>query len=155
MRQGTISIIIADRAWSKVPRLHALARAAARQALDHASASEPCEVAIRFASDAEVAELNKRWRGKNRATNVLSFPTPIQSRPTGQLGDIVLAFGVVAAEARDQGKSVEAHTAHLIVHGVLHLLGFDHRAKNEANQMEKAEIAILARMGYDNPYILV
>jgi probable rRNA maturation factor len=196
-----ISITVADRAWSKVPRLHRLARHAAKQALDYvvsptpspevrakraskggaqygtavprsgapfeapalrASApqgsrkapSESFDVAIRFTSDTEVADLNKRWRGKNRATNVLSFPTPLQSRQSGQLGDIVLASGVVAAEAKDQGKSVEAHTAHLIVHGVLHLLGFDHQAKHQASRMEKAEVAILARMGYENPYIL-
>lgn len=157
MRQSIISISIADKAWSRVPRLRALARNAVTQTLAQTQHPHPkvrIALAIRFAGDTEVADLNQRWRGKSQATNVLSFPAAPQPGEMMHLGDVILAFGVVAAEASDQGKSIEAHTAHLIVHGVLHLLGFDHQAKDEASRMEEAEIAILARMGYENPYIL-
>lgn len=156
--QAGITVDIADAAWSKVPGLRALARRAARGALTHMAAAKPAAIAIRFAGDEEIAALNRRWRGRSKPTNVLSFPAAKPpAEPANQprpLGDIVLAFGVVAREAQEQGKPIAAHTAHLIVHGVLHLLGFDHDTATKARRMETAEVAILAEMGYGNPYII-
>ena len=157
MRSAVVTISIADASWSQIPKLRSHARRAARSALAHVGHAEPAEIAFRFTNDAEVAELNRNWRGKAGPTNVLSFPaatTPMH--PPGAprpLGDIILASGVVAVEAREQGKRLEAHVVHLVVHGVLHLLGFDHENNIDAQRMEQAEVAILAGMGYEDPYV--
>ena len=105
------------------------------------------ELTVVLADDAMVKELNRDFRGKNKPTNVLSFPGD------GHLGDIVLAFETVAREAEEQGKSIRAHTQHLLVHGVLHLLGYDHMKDDEAEHMEKKEIKILKKLGVTNPYL--
>ena len=96
---------------------------------------------------------NKTWRKKNHATNVLSFPIhmPIKQVPK-PIGDIVICADLVASEAKEQNKSVNQHYAHLIIHGILHLLGYDHKSEEEAEIMEKKEINILNNLGYDNPY---
>lgn len=99
-------------------------------------------ITLRIVGEAEGRRLNRIYRRKNLATNVLSFHT----------GDIVLCHPVIAREARDQGKSIAAHYAHLVVHGVLHLRGYDHKSKEEAARMERAERRILARLGFGNPY---
>jgi probable rRNA maturation factor len=101
-----------------------------------------------LADDEALRELNARWRGKETATNVLSFPAP----EGFGLGDIALAFETVAAEAQAQGKSLAAHASHLIVHGFLHLLGYDHEDEGEAVEMEARERAILATLGVADPY---
>jgi probable rRNA maturation factor len=158
MRSAVVTITIADAIWSQIPKLRSLARRVARHALAHGGRNSDVEIAIKFAGDAEVAALNRRWRNKSAATNVLSFPAADSpSRPKGEprpLGDIILAAGVIAAEARAQGKTLEAHTMHLIVHGVLHLLGFDHQSERDAKRMETAEVEILVELGYGNPYLL-
>jgi probable rRNA maturation factor len=105
-------------------------------------------VALLLADDEALRELNARWRGKETATNVLSFPAP----EGFGLGDIALAFETVAAEAQAQGKSLAAHASHLIVHGFLHLLGYDHEDEGEAVEMEARERAILATLGVADPY---
>jgi probable rRNA maturation factor len=99
-------------------------------------------VTLRIVGLREGKKLNKKYRGMARATNVLSFST----------GDIVLCHPVIAREARAQGKSVAAHYAHLVVHGVLHLRGYGHKKKREAARMENAERRILARLGFGDPY---
>ncbi len=100
--------------------------------------------------------LNRTWRGKDKPTNVLSFPAADgEARPKDAprlLGDVVLAGGVVAAEAEAQGKRLSAHLAHLVVHGVLHLLGHDHERDRDAKRMEALEIRILRTLGVANPY---
>lgn len=111
------------------------------------------EVTIRVVDEAEGAELNRTWRHKDYATNVLSFPADLPPEiGSSLLGDLVICAPVVAREAADQGKPVEAHWAHLVVHGTLHLLGMDHQTEPEAAAMEGLETAILGALGYPDPY---
>jgi len=120
------------------------------------------EVSVRFTSDEEVRALNAAWRGKDKATNVLSFPMigapqlaslPLSDEGETLLGDIVLAHGVCVAEAGSMGVPVRDHAAHLVVHGMLHLLGYDHeRGDAEAEKMEAAERRALAGLGISDPY---
>ena len=124
---------------------------------DWASASRPgardASVVIRLVDEAESARLNMVYRHKQGATNVLSFPF---EAPPGideaHLGDVVICAPVVAREAAEQGKTPEAHWAHMVVHGMLHLQGYDHIEEVDARRMEALEIKILDRLGYDNPY---
>ncbi|MCC6074832.1 rRNA maturation RNase YbeY [Pseudomonas sp. GCM10022188] len=114
----------------------------------------PSELTIRIVDEAEGRELNRTWRGKDYATNVLSFPAEI---PEGLLdipllGDLVICAQVVAREAAEQDKSAEAHWAHLTIHGCLHLLGYDHIEDAEAEEMEALERQLLAELGYPDPY---
>lgn len=110
-------------------------------------------VAILLTDDAAVAELNRQFRGKSGPTNVLSFPAaPMPGEGPAPLGDLVLAYGVCAAEAEAQGKTLSDHLSHLVVHGVLHLLGRDHEDDAEAEAMEAEERAILAGLGVADPY---
>jgi probable rRNA maturation factor len=115
---------------------------------------EAAELVIRIVDEAESAELNGRYRHKSGPTNVLSFP--FEAPPgieTDLLGDLVICAPVVEREARAQGKSLTAHWAHMVVHGVLHLEGYDHIEESEAEQMESEEVAILRGLGYDHPYL--
>lgn len=142
-----ISVEIEDEAWTAAgPDAGARAEAAARAALEGADG----EIVVLLTDDAAVHELNQRFRGKDRPTNVLSFPAPETARP--HLGDLVLASGVCLAEAEQQGKTVGDHLSHLVVHGVLHLLGHDHEDDGEAEAMEAKERAILATLGVADPY---
>ncbi|HET7921358.1 MAG TPA: rRNA maturation RNase YbeY [Gammaproteobacteria bacterium] len=114
---------------------------------------EAAELVIRIVDEAEARQLNHTWRHKDYATNVLSFPAALPAWvPTPLLGDLVLCAPVVLREAAEQGKPAEAHWAHLVVHGSLHLLGFDHENSTEAEAMESVEIAILAGLGFPDPY---
>ncbi|OFZ69755.1 MAG: rRNA maturation RNase YbeY [Betaproteobacteria bacterium RBG_16_58_11] len=106
------------------------------------------EITVRFVDEIEGRSLNRDYRGKDYATNVLSFiysSTPVQ-------GDLVICAPVVAREAQDQGKAIDAHYAHLIVHGALHLQGFDHEVEAEAQAMEARETEIVIKLGYPDPY---
>jgi probable rRNA maturation factor len=114
-----------------------------------AAEDRPGGVAVLLGADSDVRALNARWRGKDAPTNVLSFPAP---GGAGYLGDIALAYETVAAEALAQGKGIRAHAAHLLTHGFLHLLGYDHDADDKAARMEARERAILAGLGYPDPY---
>jgi probable rRNA maturation factor len=136
------------------------ADAAYHSALEHSEAKgDPgAEVSIVLADDAFVRELNRDFRGEDKATNVLSFPsagTEEPPAPPGEpiiLGDIIVAFETSAAEAKQQGKPLADHFCHLIVHGMLHLLGFDHQTDIMANAMEALEIKVLAGLDFTNPY---
>lgn len=111
------------------------------------------DLAVRLVDEREGCALNRHYRGQDHATNVLSFPAEL---PEGVklplLGDIVLCAPVIALEAREQGKPLNAHYAHLTVHGVLHLLGFDHAKRRDAEAMEQLEREILARLNLPDPY---
>lgn len=119
---------------------------------------------IRVVGAAESRRLNRTWRAKDKPTNVLSFPAaPVApgnhgapsrfpAKEFSELGDLAICAPVVAREAREQGKTARAHWAHMVVHGVLHLLGFDHQNDRDAEVMEAREVKILAQFGYDNPY---
>lgn len=123
------------------------------------------ELGVRVVGAAESRRLNARFRGKDRPTNVLSFPpAPLPRRPfpapasrgrdggARPLGDLVICAQVVRAEARAQSKPLKAHWAHLVVHGALHLIGYDHARQAQARRMERREIAVLRRLGFANPY---
>ncbi len=153
----TISIEVEDEAWQALAGLDQLARTAVASALSGAGASgKEGEIALLFTDDQSIAEINADWRATNKPTNVLSFPaSPDMPVPDGEprpLGDIVLSHGVIAREAAEQGKTLHDHTAHLIVHGVLHLLGFDHETDEEASEMERLETNILKGLGISDPY---
>lgn len=109
------------------------------------------EVTVRLVDEVEGRALNLAYRGKDYATNVLTFP--ITEEPH-LMGDIVICAPIVAKEAVEQNKAIEAHYAHLTVHGVLHLHGYDHEIDAQAELMEKLEIQILAKLGYANPYLI-
>ena len=111
------------------------------------------EVLIRVVGQTESAQLNADYRGKSGPTNVLSFPfEPPPGVPSALLGDLIVCAEVVRREAREQAKPARAHWAHMIVHGCLHLLGFDHQDDDEAQRMEALEVEILERLGIENPY---
>jgi probable rRNA maturation factor len=125
--------------------------ALAARVVSAAAADQEIEgaVSVLFTDDAALRNLNRTWRGKDTPTNVLSFPAP---EGFGALGDIALALETVLAEAREQRKTASAHAAHLIAHGFLHLIGYDHEDENEADVMENRERAILAGLGIADPY---
>ncbi|MHB9799167.1 rRNA maturation RNase YbeY [Pseudomonas sp. MT3] len=112
------------------------------------------ELTIRLVDEGEGRELNRTWRHKNYATNVLSFPAdvPDELLDIPLLGDLVICAPVVTREAAEQGKSAEAHWAHLVIHGCLHLLGYDHIDDAEAEEMEGLERELLAELGHPDPY---
>lgn len=109
------------------------------------------EVTLRYVAEAEARTLNRDFRGKDYATNVLTFVFD-DVAPGMLAGDIVICAPIVAREAREQGKAIEAHHAHLLVHGLLHLQGFDHERDEDAGRMERRERAILRRLGFGDPY---
>ncbi len=118
------------------------------------------EVTVRYVDPAESRALNARFRGKDRPTNVLSFPAGPEpglppdddSSAPSYLGDLVICNGVVESEAGEQGKSGRAHHIHMVVHGILHLLGYDHLTDEEAERMESIEIGVMQTLGYPDPY---
>lgn len=142
-----IEVEIDSEAWTEaLPDAAALAERAARAAVGTVEG----DVVVLLADDAAVQDLNKRFRDKDRPTNVLSFPAAESAFP--HLGDVVLGYAYCAAESQAQGKSLSDHLSHLVVHGVLHLLGRDHEDDAEAEEMEAEERDILAALGVADPY---
>ena len=148
-----IEVDVEAQAWSEaLPDVEPLVMRAAIAALGAAAGT----VAILLTDDDTVRDLNARFRGKDRPTNVLSFPAaPMPGAELPPLGDIVLAFETCASEAATQGKTLVDHLTHLVVHGVLHLLGRDHQDDAEAEAMEAEERSILAGLGIADPYRLI
>jgi probable rRNA maturation factor len=150
-----VSIDIDDPSWLAIDNLEREAQRIADHCARAADfGAEPLEATILFSDDETVAELNRTWRGKEGPTNVLSFPSAGRAAPDAprHIGDIALAFGVVSREAKEQEKSLAAHTSHLLVHGLLHLAGFDHVTDAEAEIMEARETEILDRLDIADPY---
>ena len=151
-----VDVEIEAEGWSKIGGVEHLARRSAEAALRAAAAetADPHSATILLTDDEAVRELNRAWRGQDKATNVLSFPAshpPAAGEPR-HLGDLALAFETVAWEAEAEGKSLHDHAAHLIVHGILHLLGRDHGNDEEAEEMERVELAALVSLGIEDPY---
>ena len=146
--------------WETLARRAALSAVSKSRHAALAEAETAAEISVRFTSDEEVRQLNSGYRGKDKATNVLSFPMVepdmLAGLPSGGevlLGDIVLAHGVCAREAGEKGVPVETHAAHLVVHGMLHLLGYDHETSEaDAEEMESVEREALAAIGISDPY---
>jgi probable rRNA maturation factor len=158
--------IEADGEWDSSTGWEALVRRAAEAAIAESAFPQlsnierPVELSVRLTSDTEVQSLNAQWRGKNKPTNVLSFPQLEAEElddiaadgPELMLGDLVLAHGVCAREAEEKAIAVEDHASHLVVHGTLHLLGYDHHQDEQADDMEAREVRALARLGIADPY---
>jgi probable rRNA maturation factor len=156
----------ADEEWDSSSSWVELARKAAQAAIAESAfpqlneSSRHIELSLRLAGDEEVRVLNAHWRGKDQPTNVLSFPMAEpyeleqsdEDGPAIMLGDIILARGVCEREAAEKGVSIDQHATHLVVHGTLHLLGYDHQADADASDMERREADALARLGIANPY---
>ena len=147
----TVDIEIEDEAWTVAEAdAEALVWRAAQAVLDAHEDIEGQGIVILLTDDETVRGLNRDFRDKDAATNVLSFPSP--PNPEGQIGDIALAYGVCAREAAEQGKPLAHHLQHLVAHGVLHLLGYDHQSDDEAEAMESLEREILAGLDVPDPY---
>ena len=158
--------IEADAEWDSSTDWDWLVRSAAEAAVAEsafpglASIERPVEISVRLAGDEDVRALNALWRGKDKPTNVLSFPLAgpdelelgAPDGPELMLGDIVLAHGTCAREAAEKAIPVERHASHLVVHGTLHLLGHDHGDDRQAADMEAREVRALARLGIASPY---
>ncbi|PPD43602.1 MAG: rRNA maturation RNase YbeY [Methylocystis sp.] len=149
-----VDMIVAAEAWEGFDGLETLTRACVDASLSESGAAlaDGCEMSVTFCADDEIRELNAQWRGKDAPTNVLSFPTPgpVAARPL--LGDIVVAYETVAREAAEQEKTLREHTAHMVIHGFLHLIGYDHETAAEAEEMESLERRIASRLGLRDPY---
>lgn len=144
-----IDVEIEDETWARdLPDAPALVVAAAQAAL--AAAQREGAVVVLLTDDTGVQDLNSRFRGKDSATNVLSFPAP--PNPEDHLGDVALAYGVCVREAAEQGKSLAHHLQHLVAHGVLHLVGYDHETDDDAEDMEGLERVVMAGLGAPDPY---
>jgi probable rRNA maturation factor len=150
-----LDIMIEGGDWARLDDAEALAQKAAEAAVAVADeADEDFEVSVMLTDDAQIRELNRTWRGKDKPTNVLSFPAPEPPGATGprHLGDIALAYETLVRESEEESKELAHHFAHLIVHGVLHLLGYDHEVEAEADIMEALEVKALATLGIADPY---
>lgn len=158
VRDIELAVSLHDDAWRDIcPGTEMLAEAAARAALAEAAPAgeTPLVVGLVLTGDAEQRHLNRTYRGIDRPTNVLSFALADGTPPAGApllLGDVVLAYETVAREAAEQKKPLAEHLQHLVVHGVLHLLGFDHENDTEAAKMEALEVEILQDLGVPDPY---
>jgi probable rRNA maturation factor len=149
-----VDVMLADARWRRrIPDATREVRRAARAALAACGAPPRAGLAVLLADDARLHALNRDFRRRDKPTNVLSFPDGA-TRPGGTvaLGDVALAFETCAAEARAQRKTLRAHMLHLVVHGVLHLLGHDHARAREAQRMEALEREVLAALGVADPY---
>ena len=150
----SVDVVVESRAWEALPELQGFAEWVIRASAEATTAkfSPNCEVSVAFCDDETIRALNAQWRGQDKPTNVLSFPTPGRAADKPLLGDIVIAYETVAREAEAEGKSLADHTAHMILHGFLHLIGYDHETSAEAEAMEAVERRIAFALGIRDPY---
>lgn len=146
----TIDINVETASWHRILGVELIVHRAIAAVLEQAGIGDG-EVAVLLCDDARIREINRAWRGKDEATNVLSFPAATGT-PIRLFGDIALAYETVLREAAAEDKMPEAHLTHLAAHGMLHLLGYDHENERDADVMENRERAILAKLGFDDPY---
>ncbi|UTO28599.1 rRNA maturation RNase YbeY [Bartonella harrusi] len=153
----TIDIMVKSSEWNDKQILYNITEKVLTTTMHHLSLENVVsEVSLLFTDDKHMAQINAKWRNKNKPTNVLSFPAfplEIGQKPGPILGDIVIAQETVALEAKKERKSFQDHLTHMIVHGVLHLLGYNHETDEETHQMEKLEREILQKLSINNPYI--
>lgn len=155
----SVDLVIEDEEWdADIPGAAVIAERAALAT--YAAVSEPetgaAVVTIALADDATLQDLNREWRGKDKPTNVLSFPSGDEMSPGGAvlLGDVILARQTLLREAGEQEKPPASHLAHLVVHGILHLMGWDHETPDDAQEMETLEREILLGLGIPDPYLI-
>jgi probable rRNA maturation factor len=153
-----VDVLIESDAWQALPDVEDIVRRAVALAAASSAVTNHrgTELSVLLCDDQAIAGLNARWRSQERPTNVLSFPAPplLHAAPGSRapLGDIAIAYETVVREAGEQGKPVTDHLSHLVVHGFLHLLGYDHHMDGEAERMERLERDILAQIGIADPY---
>jgi probable rRNA maturation factor len=149
---GTVTL----RRWARAAHAGGLASLPVRKRRMHESVEQGAALCLRVVGSAESRRLDRDYRGKDKPTNVLSFPSSPEERvATGILGDLVICAPVVAREAREQRKTLGAHWAHMVVHGTLHLLDYDHERARDARAMEALEVEILRGLGFHDPYLWV
>ena len=156
-----VDVMVDSKRWKDPGKVRSIVRSAVARAAAATRSTSGAELAIVLTDDSAIRELNRDWRGIDKATNVLSFPAtnggpkphrPKPHRPNAHLGDIVLAFETIAREAESEQKPFAHHVAHLAVHGFLHLVGYDHERDEDALEMEQAERDILRQLKIPDPY---
>ena len=164
-RDLEIELIIEDQRWSQISKDFSFLKEASLLALCQ-QATETAPLAMKsphrlavlvMSDDVSIRNLNKTYRGKDKATNVLSFPStesllPGEENEPVHIGDVILAYDYVSEEAKNEKKVLQTHLSHLVVHGVLHLLGYDHETTKDAEAMETLEIKLMKQLGLENPY---
>ena len=149
----SVDLAVEDPSWTALGDLQTLVERAVEAALAEAGIApdDAAELSVLFCDDATIQGLNRQWRGQDKPTNVLSFPTEGPGAEV-MLGDIAVAYGTVRREAEADGKTIADHVSHLVIHGTLHLLGEDHEDAAEAEAMEELERRAMARLGLPDPY---
>jgi probable rRNA maturation factor len=149
-----LDIAVEGDEWRSFENIEGVAEAAIDAAVRLCEVEIPkdAEISILLCDDAFIRDLNQKWRGIDKPTNVLSFPAGDTAVLGPLLGDIVIAYGTAKREAEEENKLLSSHVAHLLVHGFLHLIGYDHSVTAEAEEMEALERTILAALGIDDPY---
>ncbi|CBI75849.1 conserved protein of unknown function [Bartonella clarridgeiae 73] len=151
-----IDMTIESAKWGDEKMLYNITEKALTTTLQHLSLNEVrSELSLLFTDDKHMAQINAQWRHQNKSTNVLSFPSfPLKAgqNPGLMLGDIIIAQETIMREAEEEKKSFQDHLTHIIIHGILHLLGYNHETNDEANQMEKLEREILQKLSIKDPY---
>lgn len=164
-RDLEIELIIEDQRWSEISKDFSFLKEASLLALSQ-EATETAPLAMKsphrlavlvMSDDASIKDLNQTYRGRDKATNVLSFPStesllPGEENEPVHIGDVILAYDYVSEEAKNEKKALQTHLSHLVVHGVLHLLGYDHETSEDAEAMETLEIKLMKQLGLENPY---
>lgn len=147
----TLDVIVESTLWNKNPDAETIVRDALAVAAKN-TAPDNAEVAILLTDDSAIREINRQWRDQDKPTNVLSFPAAAAGKEAAHLGDIVIAYETLASEAAAENKPFAHHLAHLVIHGYLHLLGYDHMTDADAARMEQLETTLLHQLGIPDPY---